>query len=134
MPAIENSMDEVLGKIGKGIAEGVKVGLKAGKGLYREVKPFAKEFGKATEETLLQAGRIRRAYRGEISPREEHEHEERLAEIRAGRREPSEREVVIEVYVSNVPFSGTSSPLSSEPMREEVRKAKWRRKRKTKKS
>lgn len=125
IPAIENSVLESLGKgakaVGKAITSGAKFAERAGRYGYRT----GMKLGKATEEVLEQTGRLSRAYRGEISEREKLAHEERLAEIRARREPIVKREVVREAYVTG-PFGGTSSPLLSQPMLQEVRQARWR--------
>jgi hypothetical protein len=137
IPAIENGILESLGKgaraIGHAVASGARVAsqygqkaLKYGERAAKYGEKVVSHVGKAAEETLSQAGRISRAYGGTVAPREELEHEERVVQIRARRpqREPVVREIVRE---QNVPFGGTSSPLLSQPMQEEVRRAKWRR-------
>jgi hypothetical protein len=87
IPAIENSILEKLGagakKAGHFLASGARVASKV-----------VTHTGKALEEGLSQAGRISRAYSGEVAPREELEHEESLAEIRARRQEPKPSTVI----------------------------------------
>jgi hypothetical protein len=120
-------------KLGHAVTSGAKTvtpyakrALKFGERAAKYGEKVATHVGKAAEEGLATAGRISRAYSGEVAPREELEHEERIATIRARRPPPPPvtREIVRE---QNVPFGGTSSPLLSQPMQEEVRRAKWRR-------
>lgn len=88
IPAVNNDVLKSLGRAatiaGRAVTKGARItGKVVGYGLRAGEK-----FGQAAEAGLEQAGRIGRAYRGEISEREKLAHEERLARIRAGREEP----------------------------------------------
>lgn len=102
IPAVDNSILESIGK-------GFKSAVQTGKYLYKEVaRPIAREAirtgreaGRLAEEGLTQAGRISRAYKGEVSPRERFE---RMAQVRAARGSPTKASVKRTYYYQKHPI------------------------------
>lgn len=83
IPAVENSISEALGKIGKGIASAVKTGVRVGKQAYEKVgKPMAKEAVKVAKAGVRTVGEMKKEFKeasGEKEPEDKTEKMRNLA-------------------------------------------------------